>query len=89
MTKNIETRRKPSIYKEGDYVLIRDTRIKPRENTKVKLKYKGPFVVHKVLGNNRYVIQDIPGYNVSSRPYNSILSSDKLKYWIKPVNHPE
>jgi len=79
--------RKSTLYKEGDYVLIRDTRTKPGESAKIKSKYKGPYVIHKSLGNNRYVIRDIPGFNVSSRPYNFILSSDKLKYWVKPVNH--
>jgi len=75
----------PSVYNEGDYVVIRDTRAKPGENPKIKPKYKGPYLVAKTLGNNRYVIRDIPGFNVSSRPYNSVLSSDKLKYWIKPI----
>jgi len=77
--------RKPSVYNEGDYVVIRDTRAKPGENPKIKPKYKGPYIVAKTLGNNRYVIRDIPGFNVTSRPYNSVLSSDKLKYWIKPI----
>jgi len=77
--------RKTSKYQKGDYVLIRDTRTKPGENTKLKPKYKGPYMISKSLGNNRYVVCDIPGFNISSRPYNSILSSDKLKYWVKPV----
>jgi len=29
------------MYKKGDYVLIRDTRVKPDENAKIKPKYKG------------------------------------------------
>jgi len=80
--------RKPSVYSQGDYVLIRDSRNKPGESSKIKTPYKGPYVVSKVLGNNRYVIRDIPGFNLSSKPYNTILSSDKLKYWVKPVHPP-
>lgn len=53
------------------------------------MKYKDPYQVSKVLNKNRYVITDIPGFNVTSKPYNSILSSDKLKRWIKPVPPPE
>jgi len=45
-------RQKPSMYREGDYVLIRDTRSRPGENAKIKPKYKGPYIVNKVLGNN-------------------------------------
>lgn len=77
--------KKPTQYKEGDYVVIRDTSVKPGESSKLKLSYKGPYMVAKVLNKNRYVIKDIPGFNVSARPYNSILSPDRIKFWIKPV----
>lgn len=78
--------KKPSMYKQDDYVLIRNMRTKPRENSKLKPNYKEPYFVAKVLGNNRYVIKDIPGYNISLKPLNTILSSDKIKPWIKPLN---
>lgn len=75
---------KPSIYKKGDYILIKDV-VKSGENKKLKPKYKGPYLVAKVLNKNRYVVTDIPGFNLSARPYNSILSPDRLKPWVKPV----
>lgn len=77
--------KKPSLYKTGDYVLIRDSIVKPGENKKLKPQYKGPYLVHKVLQKNRYVIQDIPGFNITSKPYNTILSTDRMKPWIKPL----
>jgi len=77
--------KKPTIYKEGDRVLIRDTRPTPGTSSKLKPNYKGPYEVRKCLGNNRYVVTDIPGYNLSTKPLDTILSSDRLKYWIKPV----
>ncbi|KMQ87572.1 retrovirus-like pol polyprotein [Lasius niger] len=80
-----ERHRKPSIYKEGDYVLIRDATIKPGEDKKLKPRYRGPYVVAKALNKNRYVIRDIPGFNITSKPYDSILSPDRLKLWVKPV----
>lgn len=76
---------KPIVYKAGDYVLIRDV-IKPGMCKKLSPKYKSPYLVAKVLRKNRYVITDIPGFNLSSKPYNSILSPVRLKPWIKPVN---
>jgi len=75
---------KPSTYKKGDYVLIKDV-VKPGESKKFKQKYKGPYLIAKVLNKNRYVVTDIPGFNLSSRPYNYILSPDRLKPWVKPV----
>jgi len=76
--------KKPSKYNPGDFVWIRNTVVKSGEDRKLKPAYKGPYLVAKVLNNNRYVVQDIPGFNVLSRPYNSILSTDRMKLWIKP-----
>lgn len=79
--------KRPTKYQPGDYVLIRDTQAKPKENRKLKPNYKGPYMVTKALNKNRYVIEDIPGFNLTSRPYNTILSPDRLKPWIKPVTN--
>lgn len=57
--------RKPTLYNSGDYVMIRDSVLKPDENKKLEPNYKGPYLVAKVL-------------NISSRLYNSILSPNKL-----------
>jgi len=77
--------KKPSQYKEGEYVLIRNTQAVPGESSKLKPQYKGPYMIAKVLGNNRYVVQDIPGFNLTQRPLNTVMSSDRLKRWIKVV----
>lgn len=75
--------KKPTDYNVGDYVLIRSTQFKPGENSKLAPKYKGPYMVKKVLGNSRYVITDIPGFNITQKPLDTILSSDRMKHWIK------
>lgn len=77
--------KKPTIYKEGDRVLIRDLQAKAGTSKKLRPNYKGPHEIAKVLNKNRYVVKDIPGFNITQKPYNTILSSDKLKYWTKPV----
>ncbi|XP_071628367.1 uncharacterized protein [Temnothorax longispinosus] len=81
-----ERHKKPTKYEEGDLVLIRDTYLKPGEDKKLKSNYKGPYRIAKVLDKNRYVVKDIPGYNITSRVYDTILSSDRIKPWIKPIN---
>lgn len=80
-----EHHKRPSTYKVRDFVLIRDTVVKSTEDKKLKPQYKGPYRIEKILNKNRYVISDIPGFNIVSRPYNSILSPDRIKPWIKPV----
>ncbi|KYN09766.1 hypothetical protein ALC57_18112 [Trachymyrmex cornetzi] len=78
----------PTKYKLRDYVGIRDMTPRIGENKKFKPKYKGPYMISKILDKNRYVVTDIPGFNLSPKPYNSILSPDKLKYWIPQVEPP-
>lgn len=75
--------KKTTKYKEGDYVLIQNRTVKPGDNAKLKPNYKGPYMIAKSLGNDRYVIRDIPGYNQGPKPMNTVLSSDKVKHWIK------
>lgn len=77
--------KKPSVYNEGKYVLIRNTQGKVGESRKFKPHYKGPYLVKKAFGSNRYVITDIPGFNIVAKPLDTILSSDRLKPWIKPM----
>lgn len=79
--------KKPTMYKKGEYVVVREIRSKSGVRSKLKPQYKEPYVFKRVFGNNRYVIADIPGFNLTSRPMDTILSSDRLKYWIKPVKN--
>lgn len=81
-----EKHKKPTTYKEGDLVLIKDSSIKPGEDKKLKSNYRGPYYIAKVLDKNRYVVKDIPGYNITSKSYNTILSPDRIKLWIKPIS---
>lgn len=44
-----EKHRKPTAYNPGDYVLIRDSVLKPVEDNKLKPRYKGLYLVSIVL----------------------------------------
>lgn len=79
-------------YKEGDLVLVRKLQFKVGENTKLAPKYKGPYRIKAIFKNNRFVVTDVPGYNLTSKPFNTILSADKLKPWIhvgQAADNPE
>ncbi|KYN22637.1 hypothetical protein ALC57_04961 [Trachymyrmex cornetzi] len=81
-----DARHKPATkYKVDDLVMIRNLHAKPGQSTKFDVPYKGPYQVTKVLDFDRYVVTDIPGFNLSAKPYKAILSPDKLKPWIRPV----
>lgn len=79
--------KKPTKYKKGDLVLIKVLQYKPGTNQKLLPKFKGPYQIKAVLKKNRFVVADIPGYNLTQKPLNTILSSDKIKPWIKISNN--
>lgn len=71
-----------SVFRVGDLVLIRSVPT-VGENQKLKPKYKGPYVIKKVLDHNRYVISDIDKYQVSSRPFTGIFDPSNMKLYQK------
>lgn len=65
--------------------MIKDSALKHGEERKFKARYKGPYRIAKVLKKNRYVVSDVPDFNITQKPYNFILSTDRIKPWIKGV----
>lgn len=82
-----KSHKKSTMYNVGDYIMLRDTQGKTGEHNKFKVNYKGPYIIHKCLRNNRYVIRDIPGFNITAKALDTIVSSDKIKPWVKPINN--
>lgn len=62
--------------------MIRNIDVTPGVNKKLIPKYKGPYRVSKVLNKNRYMVRDVPNFQASNKPYNSIMSPDRMKPWI-------
>lgn len=73
----------PHQYAEGDFVVIRNVDTTIGTNKKLIPKYRGPYVIHKVLNNDRYVISDIENCQVTQIPYNGVLEAARLKLWVK------
>lgn len=70
-------------YCVGDYVVIRNTDNTPGVNKKFEATFRGPYVVAKVLGNDRYVIQDIEGCQRTQIPYDGVLESSRIRKWVE------
>lgn len=51
-------------------------------NKKLLPKYRGPFEVVKVLNNDRYVIRDIEGLQLTRIPYKGVCSPVNMKPYI-------
>jgi len=76
------SRKKATTYNVGDYVMIVNTDTTAGVNKKLIPKYKGPYIVHKVLDADRYVVTDVPGFQITQIPYQGIISADRMKAWI-------
>jgi hypothetical protein len=57
--------------------MLRNTVTKVDVNHKLLPKFRGPYIVREVIGNDRYVVGDIPGYQLSQRPFVNVYSSDR------------
>lgn len=73
----------PHKYAEGDFVVIRNVDTTIGTNKKLIPKYRGPYVIHKVLKNDRYVIRDIDNCQITQIPYHGVFEAARLKLWVK------
>lgn len=76
--------RRNTTYNEGDLVAIKTNKV-AGENNKLKAKYKGPYVIKKVLDNNRYVVTDLEGYQVSGTRFEGTFDPLNLRLYKKAV----
>ncbi|XP_039969165.1 uncharacterized protein LOC120781087 [Bactrocera tryoni] len=72
----IPSRIKPQVVHHSDYFM------EPR--------FRGPFIITKVLPNDRYVIEDLPHAERTQRHYKAVFASDQLKTWcMLPPDDPD
>lgn len=71
-------------FKIGDIVVIKNVHTTIGKNKKLIPKYKGPYVIRKQLGHDRYVVTDVENCQVTQMPYNSVIDSSRIKKWLEP-----
>ncbi|XP_058123072.1 uncharacterized protein LOC131285209 [Anopheles ziemanni] len=71
----------PCSYEEGDLVAVRYVDTTDSGNKKLQPKYRGPYVVHKILPHDRYVIRDVEECQLTQLPYDGVLEVNKLRPW--------
>ncbi|KZC14901.1 hypothetical protein WN55_07870 [Dufourea novaeangliae] len=77
-------RKPPAKYFEKDLVMIKNVDSSVGVNKKLIPKYKGPYEVKKVLDNDRYLLTDPEGFQLTQIPYNGVVAVDQMKRYIKP-----
>lgn len=76
-------RKAPHEYSVGDYVMVRNIVTEAGVNQKLLPKFKGPYTVSKILGNDRYVVTDVPGFQISQRRFEGTFSPTNMKPWMQ------
>jgi hypothetical protein len=72
-----DKRLKKKEFKEGDKVLLYNSRFKTFRKGKLQSKWDGPYVVHSVLSNGVVTIMDVKGDQF-------MLNGQRLKVYCKP-----
>lgn len=74
----------------GQHVLVQANKgSNDGKSRKLEPRYKGPFVISKVLDNDRYVVNELPGSKRGRTAYTGICPSEKLKLFITRVSESE
>lgn len=73
----------PEIFTEGEFVVIRHLDTTIGTNKKLIEKYRGPYVVHKILPNDRYVIRDVDNCQLTQIPYNGVVEACRIRKWVE------
>lgn len=76
-------------YQVGDYVVILNVDTTVGKNKKFIPKYRGPYVVHKELGHNRYVIRGIKNCQLTQLPYDGVVEANRIHKWLSPLDSNE
>lgn len=81
---NYDKGRRPArIYKNGELVKITKTAFQnDGKSTKLLPSYEGPYKVVKVMGNDRYKVAPIPGFEGMRNKRKTSVASDRMKPWI-------
>ena len=72
-------------YEENELVMIRNVP-KPGMSAKLEPKFKGPYRIKKVLDNNRYVIEDVPGFQVSNIRFEGVFDPLNMRKYKSELN---
>uniref|UniRef100_A0A1B0DFT3 Uncharacterized protein n=1 Tax=Phlebotomus papatasi TaxID=29031 RepID=A0A1B0DFT3_PHLPP len=76
----------PEQYHEGDLVLIRVDHPATGSSRKLLTRFKGPYVVSKVLGADRYEVRDSETVRLTRKPFVSVQCSERMKRWPDLIN---
>ena len=77
-----QKRQKTKKYEVGDYVMVKNCDCNVGVARKLIPKFKGPYMIFKVLKNDRIVQKDVEGFQQSQIPYLGVWAVGNLRPWF-------
>lgn len=75
-------KKRPKDYAKGDYVMVKNFDSTAGVARKLIPKNKGPYIIAKVLRNDRFLLKDVEGFQVSRNPFKGVWSVQNIRPWI-------
>lgn len=63
------SRKNALVYKTGDLVMLKNVVTEAGINHKLLPKFTGPYIVTNVLGNDRYIVEDVSGNQFTNKKF--------------------
>lgn len=73
------TRKNALLYKIGDLVMLKNIVTEVGINHKLLPKFRGPYIVSKILGNDRYIVEDVPGNQITNKRFKGLCAAFNMK----------
>lgn len=73
----------PTRYQLGDYLMLKNVDVTSGVNKKLLPKFRGPYVVKRILDNDRYVVCDPEGNQLTQLPFEGVCSPENMKRWVR------
>lgn len=64
--------------------MIPNNDVTPGVNKKRLPKFKGPYLIKRIVPHDHYVITDPKGFQITQKPFESVFEGSSLKKWSKP-----
>lgn len=72
---------KPRMFITGELVMIRNTDTTTGISKKTVPKMKGPFEIKKALGNDRYEVGEVDGFQLGRVPYKGVIEAKNMRLY--------
>jgi len=72
----------PLKYQIGDLVMVKNFDSTPGTARKLIPKFRGPYEIKKILGNDRYLLTDVPGFQNTQKLYAGTWAANNLRPWL-------